>query len=299
MTPLRKAYLQLHISVLLWGFTAILGRLISLREVPLVWYRTIFTCAALLLLPGIISHVRKTPRKEVLKLAGIGCLVCLHWVCFYGSIKYSNVSVSLSCLATTSFFTSIIEPAVTRKKMKFYEVALGFLIIPGIYMIFYFTRFYATGIILGLLAALLAGTFTTLNKTVVHIHDARSMTFIELGSGFIFLSAILPFYMQLFPSTSIVPSSSDWFYLLILSIGCTTLPFVLALRALNQLSAFSSTLTVNLEPVYGILLAIPFFHENREMDWRFYLGTGIILLAVFIHPLLRSRFEKKEKLPIH
>lgn len=264
-----------------------------------MWYRTIFTCLALLLLPGILKHVKGTPRKEVLKLAGIGCLVCIHWVCFYGSIKYSNVSVSLSCLATTSFFTSLIEPLINRRRPKFYEVILGLLIIPGIYMIFYFTSFYETGIILGLLAALLAATFTALNKTVVHIHDARSMTFIELGSGCLFLTLILPFYLHIFPDAGITPSQSDWFYLLLLSIGCTTLPFVLALRALNHLSAFASTLTVNLEPVYGILMAIPFFHENKEMDWRFYIGAGIILLSVFAHPLLRSRFEKKEEIPIH
>ena len=298
MKPIRKAYLQLHISVFLWGFTAILGKLISLHELPLVWYRVIFTCLALLFLPGVIGNVRKTPGKQVVKLAGIGCLVCIHWVCFYGSIKYSNVTVSLSCLATTSFMVSLLEPLILRRRLKLYELSLGLLIIPGVYMIFYFTSFYTTGIILGLLSALLAAVFTILNKTFVDAHEPRSMTFIELGSGMVFLSMLMPLYFYLFPGADRVPLGNDWAYLVLLAVGCTTLPFVLALRALRQLTAFASTLTVNLEPVYGIIMAIFFFQENKQLDLRFYFGTCIILLAVFIHPMLRSRFDKEE-IPIH
>jgi drug/metabolite transporter (DMT)-like permease len=279
--------------VILWGFTAILGRLITLKEVPLVWYRILITCAALILLPGVFKQVKTTPRKSALKLAGIGCLVCIHWVCFYGSIKYSNVSIALSCLATTSFLASIIEPLFNRTRMKWYEISVGLLIIPGIMLIVHVSQLYVTGIILGLLAALLAATFTVLNKMVVDEHHPQGMTFIELGSGFIFLSLLLPLYLHFFPEANMKPGSTDIIYLIILAVGCTTLPFVLALHALKKLSAFASTLTVNLEPVYGILLAIPFFNENKDLDILFYFGTAIILLAVFIHPLLRNRFEKE------
>lgn len=300
MDPVRKAYIQLHISVILWGFTAILGRLITLEEVPLVWYRVLITCISLLFLPGIIKNVRAIPKNQLLKLAGIGCLVSMHWICFYGSIKYSNVSVALSCLATTTFFTSFIEPLVARRRIKFYEISVGLIIIPGIYLIFHFTAFSGIGILLGLIAAFFAASFSSLNKTMVDHLEPRSMTFVELGSGLIFLSLILPFYFKLFPDANMTigkDNISDLYYLLILSVVCTTLPFVLSLRALKHISAFSSVLTVNLEPVYGILMAIPFFNESKELDNRFYIGTLIILSAVFIHPLLKKRFDKG--LPIH
>jgi drug/metabolite transporter (DMT)-like permease len=290
LSPNKKAYLQLHTSVLLWGFTAILGRLITLKEVPLVWFRVLITCVALICLPGVYKQVKNTPKKEALKLAGIGCLVCIHWVLFYGSIKYSNVSVALACLATTSFIASIIEPIFNRKKIKVYEISLGLLIIPGIIIIVHVSQLYVKGITMGLLSALFAATFTVLNKMVVDRHDPKGMTFIELGSGFIFLTIILPLYLYLFPGTNMNPGSGDWTYLIILGVCCTMLPFVLALHALRHLSAFASTLTVNLEPVYGILLAIPFFNENKDLNGMFYLGTGIILMAVFVHPLLKKRF---------
>jgi len=290
LSPTRKAYLQLHTSVILWGFTAILGKKITLHEVPLVWYRMLITCVALMFLPGVVKQIRTTPAKASLKLVGIGCLVAIHWVCFYGSIKYSNVSIALCCLATTSFMASIIEPVFNRKKIKVYEISLGLLIIPGIAIIVHVSQLYTIGIVLGLFSALLAATFTVLNKMVIDDHHPQGMTLIELGSGFVFLTLILPLYMHAFPGTPMQPDPHDWIYLVILSVGCTALPFVLALHALKHLSAFASTFTVNLEPVYGILLAIPIFHENKDLDWRFYIGAAIILLAVFIHPVVKKRF---------
>lgn len=226
-------------------------------------------------------------------LAIIGCLVCIHWVCFYGAIKYSDVSIALSCLATTSFMISIIEPVINRTRVKWYELSLGLLVIPGVIIIVHVSQLYVSGIILGLLAAFFAATFTVLNKRVIHLHNPIGMTFIELFSGLILLSLVLPLYLHFFPATQMAPASSDWIYLLILSLGCTTLPFILALHALKHLSAFATTFMVNLEPVYGILLAIPFFHENKDLDALFYLGTGVILAAVFIHPLLNKRFGEK------
>jgi len=162
-------------------------------------------------------------------------------------------------------------------------------------IIVHVSELFVTGIILGLVSALFAATFTVLNKMLIDDHHPQGMTFIELGSGFIFLSVIMPFYLHYFPGTNMNPGGGDWTYLIILGVCCTTLPFVLALHALKHLTAFASTLTVNLEPVYGILLAIPFFHENKDLGGTFYLGTGIILLAVFVHPLLKKRFGKKEK----
>jgi drug/metabolite transporter (DMT)-like permease len=294
--PDKKAYLQIHVSVILWGFTAILGRLITLHEMPLVWYRVLIVSLSLLFFPGLIRKLRLTNRNGWLHLAGIGCLVSLHWVCFYGSIKYSNVTVALSCLATTSFFTSFLEPLIAGRKIRLYEISIGFLVIPGVYLIFYFTEMYTTGIILGLLAAVLAAVFSSFNKRMLNTHEPQSMTFIELSSGFIFLSLLMPFYLQLFPEADISLHLTDLVYLIILGIGCTTIPFILSLHALRQLSAFTTALIINLEPLYGIALAILVFHENRELDVRFYSGTLILLAAVFIHPLLKKRFDRQ--LPI-
>jgi drug/metabolite transporter (DMT)-like permease len=295
---IRKAYLHLHISVFLWGFTAVLGKLIKLGGLPLVWYRILITCLALAFLPGVLKASLHTPKKEKLKLAGIGILVSMHWVCFYSSIKYSNITISLSCLSTTSFITSLVEPLLTGRRLKLYELALGLLIVPGVCLLYFYSGdFPPQGIILGLLAAFFAAVFTSLNKTVVDIHEPRAMTFIELGSGFIFLSLLLPLFIYLFPELSFHPDRTDMLYLLLLAVGCTTLPFVLALRALKHLSAFASTLTVNLEPVYGIIMALLWFHESKELRPQFFIGTAVILSAVFIHPLLKKHFDKE--LPLH
>jgi drug/metabolite transporter (DMT)-like permease len=294
MPERKKAYLQLHLSVFLWGFTAILGKMIVLKEVPLVWYRMLFTCIMLLFFPSVWRNLKTVSRKNMWRLALIGCLVCLHWVCFYGSIKASNVSVALSCLATTSFMTSLIEPLFSRTKVKRNELFLGFIIIPAIYLIFYFTKLYVSGIILGLFAALFAATFTTLNKTMVDRQDPMSITFIELSSGLVFLTILMPFYFKIFPAVTMVPVFNDWIYLFVLASLCTVLPFIMSLKALKHLTAFSSVLTVNLEPVYGIILAIFFFQENKALDPRFYIGTGIILGAVFLHPFLQKRLSKPE-----
>lgn len=290
LTARQQAYLQLHTSVFLWGFTAILGELISIEAMPLVWYRILITCASLLLLPGLLRQAAAIPRPDLWRIAGIGCIVSLHWICFYASIKASNISVAVTCLATTSFFTAVLEPFIRRTKHDFRELFLGLLIIPGIYLIKRFTGSdFTDGIILGLASALLAGVFTILNKQLVSSYEPRSFTFVELGSGLIFMTILMPIYLWLFPESILVPTGRDMLYLLVLGIACTALPFVLALRALRHLSAFASVLSVNLEPVYSIIMAVIFFHEHEELDKYFYLGTLIILASVFIYPLLRKK----------
>ncbi len=290
-----KAYLQLHTAVLLFGFTAILGRLIHLPEAVIVWYRLLFTCLSLLFIPQVWRSIKAMSLRRVWELVGIGIIVSLHWVMFYGAVNYSNVSVTLSCMATASFFTALVEPLLTKKPFKWFELLLALLVIPGIYLIFYFSDFseVGTGIIMGLLAAFFAAIFATLNKNMVASQDALTMTFVELGGGWIFLSILLPLYFQLFPESDMVATTPEFGYLLILAILCTTFAYVLSIHALKYLSAFSNALTINLEPVYGIVLAFLFFQENQEMDNRFYLGTLLILLAVFTHPIAEHYFEKR------
>lgn len=291
----------MHIAVALFGFTAILGRLIQLNELSIVWWRLLLTCGSLLFFPAILSRLVKIPRKELLQLAGIGIIVALHWVLFYGSIKYSNVSVALCALSTASFFTAFIEPAIFKERIKVLEVATGLLVIPGMYIIFYTTDVsYTRGIIMGLFSAVMAALFSTLNKKMVNRQAAMSITFVELGSGLIFLSLLMPFYWEFMGDGTnlFLPVKMDWVYLALLAFFCTTLAYIFALQALKHISAFISALTINLEPVYGIILAIIIFQENEEVGRGFYLGAAIILAAVFGYPLLKrisAKAQKKEK----
>lgn len=294
-----KAYAELHFAVLLFGFTAILGRLISLEEGLLVWYRMGITALSLLLFPGLLTRVRAIPRTNRWQLAGIGVLVALHWVTFFGSIKASTVSVALSCMGTMSLFTALLEPLIRRIPVRREDLLLGLFVIPGMYLIHRFSGPYHTGIALGVLSAALAALFSVLNKSQVARFDALSITWLELGSGWIFLTLCLPW---IWPHGSnpdsgsvwaVLPSAYDWLWLLLLSLVCTTLAYVLALRALSSLSPFSYSLAINLEPVYGILLAMVLFREHRELNTGFFVGAAMILLSLLLHPWLRRQVERR------
>ncbi len=291
MNPTQRAYLELHIAVLLFGLTAILGDLISLTALVLVWWRVLLTCLSLFFLIRFGADLRLIPKKLVLQYMGIGILVALHWICFFGSIKLANASICLVCMATTSFFTSILEPLFFKEKIKWYEFILGLFIIPGMVLVVKNTEWtMMAGIVVGLLSALLASLFSILNKKLVNQAKPMSITFLELGSGWLFISLLLPFYFTQIPDASFWPLQTDWLYLGILALLCTTLAYVLALRALKFISAFASNLTVNLEPVYGIVLAWIILKENEELSSGFYWGCVIILLAVFSYPFIKKRF---------
>jgi drug/metabolite transporter (DMT)-like permease len=291
MDEIKKAYLELHFTVFLYGFTGILGKLISLEELPLVWWRMFFTSLSFLFfLPMILKAIKKVnDSKFILHLAFIGVLVAVHWVCFFGSIKYSNVSIALICFSTTTFFTSILEPIITKTKFNKYEIALGFLIIPGMYLVVNAVKVeYIFGVVIGVIGALLSTIFSVMNKRIVNRIDAVSITAIELSSGWAFLSLIIPFYFMNFEEQSFLPNDwKDLVYLLVLSLLCTTLAFILSIRILKYLSAFAVNLTVSLEPIYSIILAFILFQENKELNDNFYWGAIIILTAVFGHPILK------------
>ncbi len=298
MNPVTKAYFQLHVAVFLFGFTAILGRFIQVGELPTVWWRLLITCLSLLLLPGVVKALREMPRSLIIRLAGIGVVVTSHWICFFGAVNYSNVSVTLGVLATTSFFTAFIEPLVKKTRIKWYEVALGILVVPGMYMIFRFTNEgYTLGILMALASAFLGALFSSLNTQVVNRSSPMAITFVELGSGWVFIGLIAPFYGKVFGHSSFVPSLPDLGYLAILGLVCTTFAYVLALNCLKHISAFTSNLTINLEPVYGIILAWLIFQENKEVGSGFYVGVGIILLAIFLHPLIKRMVNSKKQIP--
>ncbi len=233
-------------------------------------------------------------------MMGIGIIVALHWVLFFGSIKYSNVSICLVCMATGSFFASVLEPFFMKYKHRWYEMILGLFVIPGMFLV---VNFIPTekilGVYMGLISAFLAALFSILNKKVLDANQevhSLGMTFIELLSGLLFLSIVFPLYNNYINATPFMPQGiHDYFYLLILAVVCTTFAYNIGLKALRHISAFTSTLIVNLEPVYGIILAWIFFQENEEVGTYFYLGVMIILISVFAHPFIKKKFEKEEK----
>lgn len=289
-----SAYLELHIAVILFGFTAILGDLIELSAVMIVWWRVLITCLSLFLIVNVWRTIKKLSRVKILIFSGIGILVGLHWICFYGAIKLSNASITLICMATTSFFTAIMEPLIMKQKFRKLDLGIGIVIIPTMAYIAQSTDsgFYL-GIVVGILSAMLASLFATLNKKYISDADPASITFLELGSAWIFISLTLPFYFMIYPETVFMSTElMDWIYIIILALLCTTLAYILALRALKYLSAFASNLVVNLEPVYGGILAIVILKEHKELNASFYIGSSIILAIVIIYPLIRKRISK-------
>ena len=277
---MRKAFLQLHAAVLLAGFTGILGRLITLNEGLLVWYRLLFSALTLWILFFLTKKIRRISLKDFLQIFGVGLIAALHWVTFYGSIKYSNVSVALVCFSSIGFFTAIFEPLILRTKMDLREVLLGLMVIGGIYIIFRFDPQYKIGIVVGIISALLGCLFPVINRIFLRKHSPETVTLYELTGGFLSLSIILPIYLQLFPADHNIPTTNDFLWLLVLSWFCTVLAFQLSMNALKSISAFTVNLTYNLEPVYGILLAFAVYQENKDLGFSFYAGLAIIILAV-------------------
>lgn len=292
MNQQSNAYRNLHIAVFLYGITAILGDLITLAALPLVWWRVLITSLSLLLFIRP-SKLRKIDHKIALKYMFIGVVVALHWLTFYGAIKLANASVALICFATTSIFTALIEPYVLKKKIDPLQILLGFLVIPGMVFIVHGTDSSMNwGIIAGVISALLAAIFSVLNKKMIGQADDYSITFLEMGSAWVFLSFIIPIVYYLGDGElTIMPTKMDWVYLLILAIFCTTLAYILTLKALHHISAFAANLTINLEPIYGIILAWLILDDGSELDASFYWGSGIIILSVLVYPLLRRRVK--------
>lgn len=294
LTDERRAYLELHIAVLLFGLTAILGDLIQLTALVLVWWRVLLTSGSLLPFVRPLQLLRDMGRRRLLIFCGIGVLVALHWLAFYGAIKLANASVSLICMATTSFFTALLEPLIIRRPIVWFELLLGLLIIPGMVLIVSaIPEGMMLGMWVGLVSAFLAALFATFNKRYMGDFSPLRITFVELASAWGFLSVIL--LGMLAAGVSFSPwwptGVSDWVYLCILAFLCTTLAYNLNLRALRYISAFASNLTINLEPVYGITLAWLLLGDQKELSPGFYWGVAIILAAVFAYPLLRKRFQ--------
>jgi len=288
---MKAALIKLHIAVFLWGFTGVLGKAIHLNEGLLVWYRLIITIFTLAVFFIFSNKNIKVPKQSIVHYAAIGVIIAFHWVCFYGSIKYANVSIALVCLSSAGVMTAFLEPIMTGKKIVINEVVLGLVAVAGIYLIFHFDVQYRTGIMLGVLATLFSVIFSILNKKAILKVEPKTLMFYQLIGGFVVLSLLLPAYLNYFPVKTILPSLSDLVWLIVLSLVCTILAMDLSLQALKKISAFTQNLTLNLEPVYGIILAFVVYQENKELGSSFYIGFILIFSTVIyqMYSLLKKR----------
>ena len=277
----RKAFLQLHISVMLAGFTGLFGKLITLNEVDIVWYRMLFTSLILMVFTGL-------PRvgwKKFLQIAGCGALLGLHWMLFYSSIKASNVSIGVVCFALVGFFTAIFEPIVFHRKVSWAELLLSLITVAGLLCIFSFDARYRYGIAIGVVSSAVCALYAIFNKKVSVGVRSRTMLMYQMSGGIVGASLIIPLYLMVFPSQQpvvVIPEGSNLWWMLCHALFCTIGMYLLQIQALKQLSAFTVNLTYNLEPCYPILLAFLFFGEARELNLSFYVGISLVILRVLL-----------------
>jgi drug/metabolite transporter (DMT)-like permease len=285
MQSSSRALFQIHFCVFLWGFTAILGKAITLSALPLVWWRMLIVTGALMLMPKFWRGFAKTSRRAGAIYLAIGLVVATHWVTFYASIKLSNASVAATCMAFTSFFIAFFEPLLMRRAFDVRELFFGLAVIPGVALVVGGTPTgMRTGLAVGALSAFLAAIFGILNKRFIEHGEPLTVTGLEMAAG----TGCLTIIGLIHPSSSIfvLPGHIDAAFLVILAIGCTLAPFALSLVALRRLTAFTTALALNMEPVYAIVLAIAIFGEQQQLKAGFYAGVAIVLAVVFSHPLL-------------
>lgn len=283
---MKSAFIHLHISVFLAGFTGVFGRLITINEGMLVWWRVLIAGACMLAIMGLRKSIEKLSPKQASEVLFSGFLLTIHWLFFYASIKYSNISVGVVCFSLVGLFTALLSPIINRRKFVATEIGLSLLTLAGVLLIFSFDTQYRVGIILGVISSLFCALYTIKNEHLAHKHKSETVTLYTMISVFVVISAILPFYLQVFPVESFIPSTQNLIYLVLLALFCTLLLQLLQTMALRKLSAFTVNLSLNLEPVYSIILAIIIFNENEDLTGSFYAGLGLIVLSVVLQVLI-------------
>jgi drug/metabolite transporter (DMT)-like permease len=284
----KKNLLILHATVLIWGFTGVLGKVISIDAVPMVWYRVLIATSTLFAWFLITKKNITITRKQFFQFFLTGAIVAIHWIFFFHAIKVSTVSVTLVCLSSFTLFTAILEPLIKKQPIQMGDIFIGLLIILGIYMIFKFEGQYTLGIIFGLLAALASSLFSTINSTLVQKSEPSIIGFYELVGG-LFWITLYRLYDGSLINMHFNLSTKDWFYLAILGTFCTSVAYVAGVSVMRTLSAFRVALVTNLEPVYGIILAFIFFKDKEQMTAGFYAGAIIVLASVFLYPIYKKR----------
>jgi len=281
-----RHYLLLHLAVLIAGFTGVLGKVITLNEGLLVWYRVLF---ASILLFFIVRVIRKKSRlcfKGIVEIVKVGLLLTVHWTFFYASIKYSNVSIGVVCYGLCGFFTSIFKPALEKTKIRISELMLSVLSVLGIGLIFHFDVVYRTGIVLGVISSALGALYTIFNARIVTKYDNLTINYYQMLGGTIGLGVLLPFYLHFFPVEQFLPALNDIFYLILLSLFCTVGLYFALVEAMKKIPVFTINLSFNLEPIYAILLAFLFFNESKEVNFAFYVGLAIIIISVVLQTFI-------------
>ena len=288
---MRNAFLKLHISVLLAGCTGILGKVISLNEGLLVWYRLMLTVLLITLLWTVGKKLRRVSLRDFLHLTGTGAILAFHWLFFFGSIKVSNVSIGVVCFSLVGFFTAVLEPLVYRCRISRREILLSLLSVCGVLLIFSFDMRYRLGIMLGIISSASAALFTIVNKRVSANRTTTTVLQYEMLGGFLFVSLVLPFYLYFMPVQTIIPSMMDCFYLFLFAFFCTICVYILQIQSLKIISAFTFNLTYNLEPIYSILFAMLLLNEAKELNIAFYAGLSLIIVSVVMQMLAYKRIE--------
>ena len=291
MTDKNRTLLLLHLAVLLAGATGLFGRLISLSGLPLVCYRVIVSIIFMILFMAVTGRLKRIPRTHFLKIAACGVLLAIHWVFFYASIQASNVSVGVTCIATSCFFTTVFLPLINRTRFSLRQLLVSFISIAGTLLIFTLDVRYRLGIILGLLCAAVYSLFSIFNKKVAAATgaDSPTMLFYELLGGEAFLLLCMPVLALVRPEVNLVPSVSDIWALLLLGSVFTLIPFLLQIHALARLSPFTVNVTYNLEPVYSIIFAAILFGEAAEVGLYFWLGLGLVVISVLLQTVEEKR----------
>lgn len=277
---MKKSYLLLHLAVFLAGFTGVFGKLITLNEGLLTLYRVLFSTVILFIIVQYLKIGRKITYAEKFSIGKIGILITIHWVFFYASIKYSNISIGVICYCLTSFFTAIFKPLINKTKFKFTELLLSALTLVGISLIFHFDTSYQLGIIMGVISSAFAALYTIYNERLVHLYDSKIINYYQMAAGSIILLIIMPIYLYFFPAETVFPNITDFVYLILLSLFCTVGLYVLFAEVLKKIPAFTVNLTFNLEPIYAIVIAFVFFNESKSVNASFYVGIFFILSSV-------------------
>ncbi|MCB0462270.1 MAG: DMT family transporter [Flavobacteriaceae bacterium] len=290
-----KNYLHLHFLVFIAGFTAILGELITIKAIPLVWFRMSIAGVLMFIYIKIRKIKLNVDSRLIFKFSIAGIIIALHWITFFESIKQSTISIALAMFSTGAFFASLIEPLFYKRRVIWYEILFGIIVIFGVWYITSSEFKYINGIVLGILSALFSSTFSVINGKLVERNSATVISFYEFISGVVFISIFILFFRGGFNSSFFNLPNSDWFYLFILASVCTAYAFIAAVHVMKQISPYTVVLTYNLEPIYGIVLAIILFPKAEKMSTEFYIGATLIISTVILNGILKNTRKRKVK----
>lgn len=296
MIATTKDYVELHFVVLLFGFTAILGKLVSIPSVEMVFYRTLIAAAGMAVLLVALRGTFKVSQRDFIKIILTGVIVAIHWLTFFASGRVANPSTSLVGFATCSFWAAFIEPIAKRKKIHLLEVLLGIVVMLGLILIFSFDFHYALGLFFGIISGLTAALFSVINSKLASRVSAYTITFYEMAGACITVLLFFPLYQSYIAEDKqlhLVPLPMDWFYIGIMALACSVYAYSVMINMTKKMSVFFLQLALNLEPVYGILIALVVFGEQEVMGWNFYAGTAIIISAVIFYPFLKGHWERR------